>query len=84
MATDVKFSQESIERQLHGNGGSSMNKKKIGITFVALVCLAVVVLTIFYMISNGKISGSRESKSSTTEVDKLMSCLLYTSPSPRD
>ena len=53
MATDVKFSQESIERQLHGNGGSSMNKKKIGITFVALVCLAVVVLTIFYMISNG-------------------------------
>lgn len=27
-----------------------MNKKKIGITFVALVCLAVVVLTIFYMI----------------------------------
>ena len=50
-----------------------MNKKKIGITFVALVCLAVVVLTIFYMISNGKISGSRESKSSTTEVDKLMS-----------
>ena len=44
MATDVKFSQESIERQLHGNGGSSMNKKKIGITFVALVCLAVVVL----------------------------------------
>ena len=45
MATDVKFSQESIERQLHGNGGSSMNKKKIGITFVALVCLAVVVLT---------------------------------------
>lgn len=73
MATDVKFSQESIERQLHGNGGSSMNKKKIGITFVALVCLVVVVLTIFYMISNGKISGSRESKSSTTEVDKLMS-----------
>ena len=50
-----------------------MNKKKIGITFVALVCLAAVVLTIFYMISNGKISGSRESKSSTTEVDKLMS-----------
>lgn len=50
-----------------------MNKKKIGITFVALVCLAVVVLTIFYMISNGKISESRESKSSTTEVDKLMS-----------
>ena len=48
-----------------------MNKKKIGITFVALVCLAVVVLTIFYMISNGKISGSRESKSSTTEVLKL-------------
>ena len=46
-----------------------MNKKKIGITFVALVCLAAVVLTIFYMISNGKISGSRESKSSTTEVD---------------
>lgn len=50
-----------------------MNKKKVGITFVALVCLAVVVLTIFYMISNGKISESRESKSSTTEVDKLMS-----------
>ena len=27
MATDVKFSQESIERQLHGNGGSRMKKK---------------------------------------------------------
>ena len=36
-----------------------MNKKKIGITFVALVCLAVVVLTIFYMISNGKISAEK-------------------------
>ena len=41
-----------------------MNKKKIGITFVALVCLAAVVLTIFYMISNGKTSGSRELLSS--------------------
>ena len=39
-----------------------MNKKKIGITFVALVCLAVVVLTIFYMISNGKISGAEKVK----------------------
>ena len=42
-----------------------MNKKKIGITFVALVCLAVVVLTIFYMISNGKISDSLARKRST-------------------
>lgn len=49
-----------------------MNKKKIGITFVALVCLAAVVLTVFYRISNGEISESRENKSSATEVNKLM------------
>lgn len=62
MATDVKFSQESIERQLHGNGGSSMNKKKIGITFVALVCLAVVVLTIFYRSVTARSVGAEKVK----------------------
>ena len=52
--------------------------KKVGITVVAAVCVVLLCVG-FYFMKNS--DGSQASKENLTVVQ---SCLLYTSPSPRD